>query len=224
MFFPCGINLLCFFINIMFITEVKLFFCMKTDMHAAMIAELWARLLKEVGENPARPGLQGTHLRIASMYEELFRGYDEMCKPKITTFLNGEDGIIYNQMIIDQGTFHSFCEHHGLPFFGHFWFSYIPHGQGKIIGLSKVAHLIHFHAARLQIQERLVKDIIDDLWKALSNNTPAPKGMALVLKAKHLCKSMRGIKQEGEMTTIELRGLFQEEAKTRQEFFSFLQC
>ena len=186
------------------------------------IQNLWYQLLNELGDNAERSGLQQTPRRIAEMYEELFRGYHSENKPDITTFPNGDGDIIYNQMIIDEGTFHSFCEHHFLPFFGKYWFSYIPHQQGQIIGLSKVAQLIHFHAARLQIQERLVKDIIDDLWKALSNNTPAPKGMALVLKAKHLCKSMRGIKQEGEMTTIELRGLFQEEAKTRLEFFNFV--
>ena len=196
---------------------------MKTDMHTAKIAELWTDLLREIGENPDRPGLQGTPLRIASMYEEIFRGYDQKCKPMITTFPNGEDGIVYNQMIIDQGTFHSFCEHHGLPFFGQYWFSYIPHAQGRIIGLSKVAHLVHFHSAKLQIQERLVKDVIDDLWAALSPADSEPKGMALVLKARHLCKSMRGVKQEGEMITIELRGLFKEDQKTRQEFFSFVQ-
>lgn len=196
---------------------------MKAPLNKPKIAELWAELLKEIGENRSRPGLEGTPLRIASMYEEIFRGYDQNSKPKITTFPNGEDGIIYNQMIIDQGTFHSFCEHHGLPFFGKYWFSYIPQPQGKIIGLSKVAHLVHFHSAKLQIQERLVKDIIDDLWKALSHDRVEPKGMALVLKAKHLCKSMRGVKQEGEMITIELRGLFKEDQKTRQEFFSFVQ-
>src|SRR3989338_8179729 len=208
----------------MFIITTENIVGMNTSLNKSKIAELWTTLLKEVGENPARSGLQGTPLRIASMYEEIFRGYDEMCKPIITTFPNGEDGIIYNQMIIDQGTFHSFCEHHGLPFFCHYWFSYIPHGQGKIIGLSKVAHLVHFHSAKLQIQERLVKDIIDDLWKALAQESNEPKGMALVLKARHLCKSMRGVKQDGEMITIELRGLFKEEQKTRQEFFSFLQC
>ena len=196
---------------------------MKACLNQLKITELWTALLKEIGENHARAGLQGTPLRIASMYEELFRGYDEKCKPKITTFPNGEDGVIYNQMIIDQGAFYSFCEHHGLPFFGNYWFSYIPHTEGKIIGLSKVAHLVHFHSAKLQIQERLVKDVIDDLWKALSQEKNEPKGMALVLKARHLCKSMRGVRQEGEMTTIELRGLFKEDQKTRQEFFSFVQ-
>lgn len=207
----------------MFIMASKIIFLMQVTLNKDKITELWRELLKEIGENPARPGLQGTPLRIASMYEEIFRGYDTNCKPKITTFPNGEDGIIYNQMIIDQGTFHSFCEHHGLPFFGHYWFSYIPHAQGKIIGLSKVAHVVHFHSAKLQIQERLVKDVIDELWNALAQVEAEPKGMALVLKARHLCKSMRGVKQDGEMITIELRGLFKEDQKTRQEFFSFVQ-
>ncbi|MEK6920888.1 MAG: GTP cyclohydrolase I [Nanoarchaeota archaeon] len=195
---------------------------MNSNLDKQKISELWSQLLSEIGEDTRRTGLQETPLRIAKMYEEMFRGYHTEYKPKITTFPNGEDGITYNQMIIDEGSFYSFCEHHCLPFFGKYWFSYIPHSKGRIVGLSKVAHIIHFHSARLQIQERLVKDVTDDLWKALAQNSNEPKGMALVMKAKHLCKTMRGIKQEGEMTTIELKGLFKEEQKTRQEFFNFV--
>ena len=91
-----------------------------------------------------------------------------------------------------------------VPFFGNYWFTYIPSEFGNIIGLSKVAKIIDYHCARLQIQERLVKDIVDDLWEMLG--TPEPLGMGLIMKGEHLCKSMRGVKKPGRMTTSKLRG------------------
>jgi GTP cyclohydrolase IA len=190
-------------------------------MDTAKIAQHWEQLLTLIGDDPKRPGLKDTPARVAKAYAELFSGYDMSKKPRITTFPNGTDGLTYDQMIIDEGTFTSFCEHHCLPFTGSYWFSYIPAPKGRILGLSKVARVINFHAARLQIQERLVKDVTDDLWAALAHDG-APKGMALVIKARHLCKCMRGVRQGGEMTTIELRGLFKEDAKTRLEFFTFV--
>lgn len=187
-----------------------------------IIKELWTKLLEILGENPSREGLKDTPSRVAAMYNELFCGYDIKLKPKITVFPNGADNVTYNQLIIDEGTFCSFCEHHCLPFFGKYWFSYLPNKDGSILGLSKVARVIHFHSAKLQVQERLVKEVIDDLWFAISKSGVEPKGMALVLKAKHLCKCIRGVRQDGEMTTIELRGKLKEDPKTRQEFFSFV--
>ncbi len=186
------------------------------------VKELWTKLLELLGDNPLREGLKNTPRRVAAMYSELFCGYDLKSKPKITVFPNGSDNVTYNQLIIDEGTFCSFCEHHCLPFFGKYWFGYIPHKEGNILGLSKVARIVRFHSARLQVQERLVGEIIDDVWSAISKSNVEPKGMALVLKAKHLCKCIRGVRQDGEMTTIELRGLLKEDQKTRQEFFSFV--
>jgi GTP cyclohydrolase I len=188
-------------------------------MDKERIARIWEQLLQEIGETPDRSGLRDTPKRVAQMYAEIFRGYDPEEKPVIATFPNGEDGITYNQMIIDEGIFSSFCEHHCLPFSGRYWFSYIP--GSRILGLSKIAHTINYRAARLQIQERLVKDIISDLWNALHEGTP-PKGMALVMKANHLCKQLRGVRTQGEMTTIELRGIFKDDPKTRMEFFAFV--
>jgi len=173
-------------------------------------------ILTEIGENVERPGLVETPARIARMYTELLYGYDLNKKPKLTTFANGEDGVKYNQMVIDSGTFCSFCEHHALTFTGTYWFAYLP-GE-KIIGLSKIARVVSFHSARLQVQERLVKEIVDELWNVLK-----PKGIALVMKGRHLCKEIRGVKKVGEMITIELRGLLNEDAKTREEFFHFVQ-
>ncbi|MFH1462064.1 MAG: GTP cyclohydrolase I FolE [bacterium] len=173
-------------------------------------------MLYAIGEDPKRQGLIRTPRRVVKMWKEIFRGYDKKQKPPITTFINNSDGIYYNQMIIDSGHFFSYCEHHLVPFFGKYYFGYIP--DQKIIGLSKVARIVDYYAARLQIQERLVKDIIDELEKALQ-----PKGLALVIKARHLCKEMRGaLKHNGEMITSDLRGAFLESQSTKLEFMNFI--
>ncbi len=125
------------------------------------IEEHIQRVLAFIGEDINREGLLGTPARVAKMYGELFQGYDKKNKPKITTFKNGVDGVIYNQMVLDDGDFYSHCEHHMVPFFGKYYFAYIP--DKIILGLSKVARIVDYHAAKLQIQERLVKDIVDDL-------------------------------------------------------------
>lgn len=173
-------------------------------------------MLKMIGDNPERTGLKETPRRVINMWKEIFRGYNQKEKPKLTTFRNNEDGINYNQMILDNGCFFSHCEHHLAPFFGQYYFGYIP-GE-KIIGLSKVARIIDYYSAKLQIQERLVKEIVDELEKALK-----PRGIALVMRGRHLCKEMRGIKKSGgEMITSDLRGSFRKHESTRIEFLQFL--
>ena len=112
-------------------------------------------LLSLIGDNPERAGIQGTPDRIARMFAEIFRGYDVEQKPRITTFENGKDGIVYDNMIIDEGDFYSMCEHHMMPFFGRYWFAYIPNPNGRILGISKIGRVVDYCAARLQIQERL---------------------------------------------------------------------
>ena len=173
-------------------------------------------ILNIIGENPDRQGLKETPRRVVKMWQEIFRGYDEKQKPSITTFDNNSDGVCYDQMIVDSGHFFSHCEHHMVPFFGTYYFAYIP--DKKIIGLSKVARIFDFYSARLQIQERLVKDVTDELEKTLQ-----PKGIALVIKARHLCKEMRGaLKHNGEMVTSDLRGSFRKNEPTRMEFMNYI--
>jgi len=185
-------------------------------MNKDKIKEIVRTLLSEIGENPDREGLKETPRRIADMYQELFRGYDESQKPKITIFENGADGIKYDQMVIDKGYFYSFCEHHMLPFFGEYYFAYIP--DKKIMGLSKIARIVDYYSAKLQIQERLTKEIVDAIEKEVQ-----PLGIALVMKARHLCKEMRGVKKhDAEMTTSEVRGIFRDNAKTKEEFLSMI--
>ena len=96
-------------------------------------------LLEYIGDDPTREGLKATPDRMLRMLKEMFRGYDPAQKPIITTFPNGQDGIIYDNMVIDNGPFYSVCEHHCRTFFGEYWFAYIPNKHGRILGLSKLA-------------------------------------------------------------------------------------
>lgn len=173
-------------------------------------------LLKSIGENPDREGLKDTPRRVVKMWQEVFRGYDLTCKPVITTFKNGKDGAIRDQLIVDTGHFFSHCEHHLVPFFGKYFFVYIP--NKRIIGLSKVARVVDYHSARLQTQELLVKEIVDEISSIIK-----PKGIALVLRARHLCKEMRGVlKHGGEMTTTDVRGIFRTNELKRMELMSYI--
>ena len=177
-------------------------------------------VLLAMGENPEREGLLGTPERVVRMWNELYRGYDPSQAPKVTTFRNGADGIVYNQMIIDTGKFYSQCEHHLLPFFGRYWFAYIPHPKGMLLGLSKVARTVDYFSAKLQIQERLVSEIVTYLENALNDKYP-PLGFALMMEGEHLCKTMRGAKKEGLMKTSRLTGAFLEE-EVRIEFLNLI--
>lgn len=178
-------------------------------------------ILSHIGENPDREGLIGTPERIVRMWKEIFRGYNLEHYPKITTFQNGTDGIVYDNMVIDTGTFYSMCEHHAMPFFGRYWFAYIPHPQGKILGISKVGRVVDYCAARLQIQERLVHDIVAMITDALSGEYP-PLGIALVMEGEHLCKTMRGVKKEGKMISSVLSGALKDDLATRAEFMQLV--
>lgn len=179
------------------------------------------RMLEYIGEDPNREGLIGTPDRIVKMWKEIFRGYDPLQKPKITTFDNGKDGIVYDNMVIDQGDFHSNCEHHCVWFWGKYWFAYIPNPKGKILGISKIGRVVDYCSARLQIQERLVHDIVDMLKDALGSEYP-PLGIALVMKGHHSCKEFRGAKKKGLMTSSYLDGAFKEDAQVRSEFMSLV--
>lgn len=191
------------------------------DEHETTVEENITRILEYIGEDPTREGLVGTPDRIIRMWGEIFRGYDKEQKPKITTFDNGKDGITYDNMVVDEGDFYSMCEHHMMPFFGKYWFAYIPNPKGRIIGISKIGRVVDYCAARMQIQERLVHDIVDMLAKALGDENP-PLGMALVMRGEHLCKTMRGVKKKGKMMSSYLVGAFKEDAQVRNEFMQLV--
>lgn len=183
--------------------------------------ECLRQIFRHIGENPDRTGLQGTPDRILRMWKEIFRGYDPEQKPNITVFQNGEDGITYDNMVVDEGDYYSMCEHHMMPFYGHYWFAYIPNPKGKILGISKVGRVVDYCAARMQVQERLTHDVVEMLAAALGTENP-PLGIAMVMKGHHLCKEMRGVRKKGIMTTSYLTGAFMDEPALRAEFMKMI--
>ena len=174
-------------------------------------------LLEYIGENPEREGLKDTPDRMLRMFKEIFRGYDATKKPTITTFDNGRDGIIYDSMVVDSGDFYSLCEHHCRTFFGSYTFAYIPNPKGKILGISKIGRVVDYCSSKLQIQERLVKEVVDMLAEALGGENP-PLGIALSMTGRHMCKESRGARKKGEMTSTYLTGVFKSDAIVRKEF------
>ena len=173
------------------------------------------RILQEIGEDPDREGLRGTPDRVHRMYTELTAGYH--VDPE--RLVNGAIfDIDHSEMVVVREIpFHSLCEHHLLPFFGTAAVAYIP--EGRVIGLSKIPRIVEMYARRLQVQERLTQQVADFLMERL-----APKGVAVVLEASHLCAVMRGVRKPGTiMTTSHVLGLFRSADRTRAEFFAHLE-
>lgn len=173
-------------------------------------------LLTYIGENPDREGLKGTPDRIIRMWDEIFRGYDKDKIPRITTFKNEEKE---TDIVFDSGDYYSMCEHHVLPFFGKYYFAYIPSPDGRILGISKVARIVGYCAARLQLQERLAIDIVRMLDDALDGTA---LGFAIVMRGQHLCKSMRGVRNNGKMTVSHFTGVFKDDPDKRNEFYKLI--
>jgi len=167
-------------------------------------------LLQAVGEDPEREGLKNTPDRVARMYSELLSGYG--ADP--SRIINGAlFNINYDEMVLVRDIeFYSLCEHHMLPFLGRAHVAYIP--AGKVLGLSKIPRMVDMYARRLQVQERLTRQIADFLQEFL-----APQGVGVVVEAVHLCSMMRGVKKhDARMTTSAMHGAFRANLATRQEF------
>jgi GTP cyclohydrolase IA len=177
------------------------------------IQGLLSIMLKYIGDQPYREGLKDTPARIVRSWKELYSGYRKDPVDVFTVFES--DG--YDQMVILKDIeFFSTCEHHLLPFFGKAYIAYIP--NNKIIGISKLARLLEIYSRRLQIQERIGKQVTDALDKYLE-----PKGSACILKAKHLCVSSRGVqKQHSEMVTSSVTGVFRDSSDVRNEFLELI--
>ncbi len=180
------------------------------------LAQALRTILTAIGEDPEREGLVGTPDRIIRMWREIFRGYDPGQKPHITTFDNDAHN---TEMVFDTGDFYSMCEHHMMPFFGQYYFAYIPQDDGRILGISKVARVVGYCAARLQLQERLAHDIVEMLSDALNNQA---QGFAIVLRGTHMCKSMRGVKNKGQMSVSYFTGVFRCNDALRNEFYQMI--
>lgn len=174
------------------------------------------RILCYIGENPTREGLVETPNRIVRMYKEIMRGYDPSQKPKITTFANEMHS---TDIVFDTGDYYSMCEHHMMPFFGKYYFAYVPTENGRILGISKIARVVGYCSARLQLQEKLARDIVTMLTEALNGQV---QGMAIVMRGTHLCKTMRGVKNSGQMTVSYLSGVFKENSDARNEFYKLI--
>lgn len=178
------------------------------------VREALRTLLRAIGEDPDREGLAETPDRIMRMWQEIFRGYNPEKNPRVTTFKNVNR---QEEMVMDCGEYYSMCEHHVLPFFGQYYFAYLPDPDGRILGISKVARVVSYCAARLQLQERLAEDIIDMLNEALKGKV---RGFAIMLRGRHLCKTMRGVRNHGEMAVTLYTGQFKTNRQLRQEFLN----
>jgi GTP cyclohydrolase I len=178
----------------------------------AAVEDAVTQILKAVGEDPQREGLQFTPRRVARMYHELLGGY----AVDSASIINGAlFNVKYDEMVIVRDIeFYSLCEHHMLPFIGRAHVAYIP--DGKVLGLSKIPRIVDMYARRLQVQERMTRQIADFLRDLLK-----PQGVAVVVEAMHLCSMMRGVKKhDARMITSAMHGAFRANLASREEFLA----
>ncbi|MCK5889696.1 MAG: GTP cyclohydrolase I FolE [Methylococcales bacterium] len=176
--------------------------------------KLFSKIITEIGEDVTREGLVDTPKRAAKAFKFLNNGYEKTLEEVINGAIFEAD--TEDMVIVKDIELYSLCEHHLLPFIGKCHIAYIP--DGKVLGLSKLARIVDMYARRLQIQEKLTKQIADGV--ELSINA---KGVAVVVEAKHLCMMMRGVeKQNSVMTTSVMTGIFRDDHSTRLEFLNLI--
>ncbi len=171
-------------------------------------------MMKSIGEDPEREGLLKTPERVFKAYEFMYGGYkqDPIEILRSATFTSSNDEMV----LIKDIELYSTCEHHLLPIIGRAHVAYIP--NGKVVGLSKVPRVVDVFSRRMQIQEQLTEQIAEAIMEALN-----PKGVAVVIQARHMCMEMRGVEKINSTTTSSaLRGLFKKDEKTRAEFFNLI--
>jgi GTP cyclohydrolase I len=174
----------------------------------------FAGLIESIGEDLGREGLVDTPARAAKAFRYLNSGYNRSLDEVLNNAIFEAD--TEDMVIVKDIEMYSLCEHHLLPFIGKCHVAYLP--QGRVLGLSKVARVVDMYARRLQIQERLTKQIADAIQQAVN-----PRGVAVVVEAKHLCMMMRGVeKQNSVMTTSSMLGIFRQQISTRSEFLDLL--
>ncbi|HET6305222.1 MAG TPA: GTP cyclohydrolase I FolE [Myxococcota bacterium] len=171
-------------------------------------------ILKEIGEDPGRDGLDRTPGRVASALRFLTQGYEQ---DPVAVLNNALFDVSYDEMVLVKDIdFYSLCEHHLIPFFGRVHVGYIP--NDKVVGLSKLPRIVEIYARRLQVQERFTVQLAETLEQVL-----APRGVGVVVEAIHLCMMMRGVeKQNAFAITSSMRGVFQSDSKTRSEFMELI--
>jgi GTP cyclohydrolase I len=176
--------------------------------------ENFSQIIKAVGEDLTREGLIDTPKRAAKAFKFLTHGYEKTLEEVLNGAIFTADS--EDMVIVKDIELYSLCEHHLLPFIGKCHVGYLP--QGKVLGLSKIARVVDMYARRLQIQERLTKQIADAIEQATG-----ARGVAVVIEAKHLCMMMRGVeKQNSVMTTSAMKGIFRKEINTRSEFLNLI--
>lgn len=163
-------------------------------MDKERVKKLIRELIIEVGEDPTREGLRETPERIANMYKEIFGGYDSDSELSVQ-FSEDSDVVIARDI-----QFYSMCEHHMLPFFGKIHIVYSP--NGRVFGISKLVRLVEKYSKRLQIQERLTKNIADELY------AQGVKGVVVLADAEHLCMKMRGVRNNATLSSSAFRGIY----------------
>ena len=183
-------------------------------MNLKKIEKLVREFLKEIGENPRRTGLIDTPRRVAEMCQEIFGGIKKD-PGKTLKVIHAEK---HDEMVLLKDIpFYSICEHHLLPVLGKIHIAYIPAG-GRITGLSKLARVVDIISKRPQLQERMTKQIADNIMKILR-----PAGVGVIIEARHLCIEMRGIsKPEARAVTSAVRGRFRKDVRTREEFLQLV--
>lgn len=164
-------------------------------MDEERVKKLIRELIIELGEDPTREGLKDTPERIGQMYKEIFGGYESDSELSVQ-FSEDSDTVVARDI-----QFYSMCEHHMLPFFGKIHIAYSP--NGRVFGISKLVRLVEKYSKRLQIQERLTKNIADELF------AQGVKGVIVVADAEHLCMRMRGVRNDATLTTSAFRGIYQ---------------
>ncbi len=181
-----------------------------SEANFAALESLVKQVLVKVGENPKRDGLKETPRRVAKAYQELLSGYTKDEKSVIKLF---DSNGFHELVTVGNIEFYSLCEHHMLPFFGRVHIGYVP--NGKVLGLSKFARIVEIYSRRLQTQENLTKQIFELISKGVS-----PKGLIVQVEAKHLCVSMRGIKNNGFITkTVLKKGLLKSRRDLLSQFY-----